>query len=79
MLNAVSELAGAAGVAVESIHVEDERPYKAETAKTKKCDLKKCDLIVMGSHGRGGIAAVFLGGETTKVLTHSPIPVLVCG
>lgn len=36
-----------------------------------------CDLIFIGSHGRGGIAGLLLGSVTTKVLTHSKIPVLV--
>ena len=39
---------------------------------------KKCDLIVMASHGRRGLAGLLLGSETAKVLTHSKIPVLVC-
>ena len=39
---------------------------------------KKCDLIVMASHGRGSVAGLILGSETTKVLSHSKIPVLVC-
>ena len=39
---------------------------------------KRCDLVVMSSHGRTGLAAVVLGSVTTKVLTHSKIPVLVC-
>ena len=39
---------------------------------------KKCDLIVMASHGRRGLSALVLGSETNKVLTHSSIPVLVC-
>ena len=37
-----------------------------------------CDLICMASHGRGGARAIVLGSETSKVLTHSKIPVLVC-
>ena len=37
----------------------------------------KADLIVMASHGRGGIKRVLLGSETLQVLTHSEIPVLV--
>lgn len=36
-----------------------------------------CDLICMASHGRRGFSALLLGSETTKVLTHSKIPVLV--
>ena len=36
-----------------------------------------CDLIFMASHGRQGFAAVLLGSETQKVLTHSKIPVMV--
>lgn len=36
-----------------------------------------CDLIVMGTHARRGLDAVFLGSETHKVLTHTEIPVLV--
>jgi len=38
---------------------------------------QKCDLIFMSSHGRGGVASVLLGSETSKVLAHSKIPVLV--
>ena len=37
----------------------------------------ECDLIFMASHGHRGIGALLLGSETTKVLTHSKIPVLV--
>jgi nucleotide-binding universal stress UspA family protein len=44
-----------------------------DTAKARGCD-----LIVMASHGRRGLARVLLGSETTKVLTLSPILVLVC-
>ena len=50
-------------------------PWQAiiESAKDKDCD-----LIVMASHGRRGIAGLILGSETQKVLTHSKTPVLVC-
>ena len=73
-LDAVSDAAKAAGVPCETVHVEDVSPYKAilSTAKTKNCD-----LIVMASHGRSGAAAVVLGSETSKVLTHSALPLLV--
>lgn len=66
--------AKALGVRCELVQVEDEHPYKAiiETAANKGCD-----LIAMASHGRRGVAAMLLGSETVKVLTHSSMPVLV--
>jgi len=38
---------------------------------------RKVDLVVMTSHGRNGIKRLILGSETTQVLTHSHVPVLV--
>jgi nucleotide-binding universal stress UspA family protein len=35
------------------------------------------DLIVMASHGRGGLSGLLLGSQTQKVLTHCRVPVLV--
>ena len=73
-LGAAATAAETSGVSCEAVHVEDEHPYHAiiDTAQSKGCD-----LIVMASHGRRGIAALMHGSETVKVLTHSKIPVLV--
>jgi len=62
------------GVQCDSLVVMSDNPYAqiVEHAQTRKCD-----LIVMASHGRRGFDAVVLGSETVKVLTHSKIPVLV--
>jgi nucleotide-binding universal stress UspA family protein len=75
ILAGLADAAKAAGVACETVHSEQGPPYVSiiETAKAKGCD-----LIVMGSHGRSGVEALFLGSHTLKVLTHSKIPVLVC-
>lgn len=66
--------AKAAGVPCDTVQVDHDHPYQAiiETAAGKGCD-----LIAMASHGRRGISALVLGSETTKVLTHSTMPVLV--
>jgi nucleotide-binding universal stress UspA family protein len=37
----------------------------------------RCDAIVMASHGRSGIGGLLLGSETTRVLAHAKVPVLV--
>jgi nucleotide-binding universal stress UspA family protein len=39
---------------------------------------RRCDLVVMGSHGRGSVKAFLLGSQTARLLAHSRIPVLVC-
>ena len=38
---------------------------------------QKIDLIVMGSHGAGGLSEIFVGSNTEKVVRTSEIPVLV--
>jgi len=38
---------------------------------------RKCDLIVMGSHGRTGLSRLLLGSETQALLPRVNIPVLV--
>ena len=74
-LDVASEAAVAAGVRCKTIHAKHDQPWAAiiETAAQEGCD-----LIVMASHGRAGAAAIVLGSETIKVLTHSQIAVLVC-
>ncbi len=37
----------------------------------------EADLIVLGSHGRSGIARLMLGSVSTKVVAESKVPVLV--
>ena len=74
VLGMVSAAAKSAGVVCETLHVEHEHIYQAII---DAASARKCDLIVMASHGRRGLSAVVLGSETVKVLTHSKIPVLV--
>ena len=40
---------------------------------------KKIDLIVVGTHGRGGLGKVILGSVAEKIFRHSPVPVLTVG
>ncbi len=62
------------GIDCEGLVVFGDHPYEEIISNAEQ---RKCDLIIMASHGRRGLNAVLLGGETVKVLTHSKIPVLV--
>ncbi len=53
------------------------RSTNISEALLKVAQKSKADLIVMASHGRGGVKRVLIGSETHQVLTHSEIPVLV--
>lgn len=37
----------------------------------------RCDVVVMGAHGRTGLRGAFLGSVTNRVLRNCPVPVLV--
>ena len=76
VLEQAHEAAQAAGVASET-RLED-------AAAARVCDLivqqageRKCDLIVMGTHGRRGIAHALIGSDAEQVLRMSPVPVLL--
>lgn len=73
-LDRIEAAAKAADVPFERVLLEGDSPWKGivETAENRGCD-----LIMMAAHGRRGLAALVLGSETNRVLTHSKIPVLV--
>ena len=73
-LEYASRTAADAGVPCDTVCETSDHPYDAIL---KTADARRCDLIVMTSHGRKGLVAVLLGSETRKVLTHARIPVLV--
>jgi nucleotide-binding universal stress UspA family protein len=74
-LGAIQADAKNAGVECTPLKVAAGAPWDAII---KAAASAKCDLIVMASHGRKGIAGLLLGSEANKVLTHSTVPVLIC-
>ncbi|MET0652147.1 MAG: universal stress protein [Hyphomicrobiaceae bacterium] len=75
ILARAADMAKKADVACTTVHAKDQFAAEGIVATAKD---KGCDLIVMASHGRRGIAKLLLGSEATKVLTHSSVPVLIC-
>jgi nucleotide-binding universal stress UspA family protein len=73
-VRAVIDACDAAGVACHAVTIEGLQPWEAIVEHAEKAG---CDLLVMGSHGRSGLASLFLGSETQDVLKHTKIPVLV--
>ena len=70
----VERAAKKAGVSCESVHVTSDYP---EEGILKVAQKKKCDLIVMATHGQGGLRGMFIGSVTQKVLNQAKIPVMV--
>lgn len=73
-LAVVERAAHAAGVRCTTRSVEELQPWQGILKAARKL---RCDLVVMASHGRGGLGGALLGSQTSRVLAHSRIPVLV--
>lgn len=63
-----------ASVKVTTTVVEAPSPVRALLDHARK---ERCDLIVVATHGRGGLGHLLLGSVTEKLLRLSPVPVLV--
>ncbi len=74
MLDEIARQARAREVRCTTLCVASDLPYQQIIATARK---KKCDLIMMASHGRRGLSSLLLGSETAKVLLHTKVPVLV--
>lgn len=74
ILKPIEDAAHAAGLKFTGIITFSDSPAKQIVEAAEKND---CDLIFMGSHGRGGLGQLLLGSVTTKVLSSCQIPVLV--
>ena len=58
----------------DEILIKEGPPVETIIATAQK---QNCDLIVMGTHGQGGITKVLAGSTAKKVVRQSAIPVLV--
>ncbi|MEQ8195505.1 MAG: universal stress protein [Rhodospirillales bacterium] len=74
ILAAAETAAKKSGVDYKCVHIADTHPAEAiaDTAASKRCD-----LIVMTSHGRRGVKRVLLGSVASEVLGNSTVPVLI--
>jgi nucleotide-binding universal stress UspA family protein len=73
-LGYIENAAKKSGVRFEGVHLTSDFPADEILKVAGK---KKCDLIVMATHGSGGLRGVFVGSVTQKVLNRSKVPVMV--
>lgn len=73
-LGHVERRAAQARVPVSTMTRKHDHPSEAIIEAAREL---RCDLIVMGTNGRGAAASLLLGSQSQAVLTHSAIPVLV--
>lgn len=57
------------------LHVPDKRPAEGIVAAVEELG---CDLIVMGTHGRRGVARLVLGSQASEVMARAKVPVMIC-
>lgn len=76
LLDQAAEHAAAVGVGTESLlqEVGAQTVGDAIVQQVRAC---RCDLIVMGTHGRRGLQRVAMGSDAELVLRTSPVPVLL--
>jgi hypothetical protein len=72
-VNKVSEAAEKEGIKATAV-VTKGKPYEAILETSRQ---KKADFIVVGSHGRTGLARLLMGSVTERVIGHSEVAVLV--
>lgn len=60
------------GVDVETRLVEGEPSRKIRDV----AETEDCDIVVMGTHGRGGLDRLLLGSVAERVVRTAPVPVL---
>lgn len=72
----ISELCNSGGPAVE-LHVRLVEDVGAAAGIVATAQTEGADLIVVGSHGRSGLARVVLGSVAARVVAQATVPVLV--
>ncbi|OIQ69105.1 TRAP-T-associated universal stress protein TeaD [mine drainage metagenome] len=73
-LQRVRDRLQAAGLSCDTVVQEDAQAWRGLLAVADK---QGCDVIILASHGRGGVGSALLGSQTARVLSHSKLPVLV--
>ena len=75
ILDIAQAKAGELGVACECVHEADSGPSEAIL---RVAEALGCDLIVVSTHARSGLARIVIGSQCAEVIAGAKVPVLVC-
>jgi nucleotide-binding universal stress UspA family protein len=76
VLERAHDAATAAGLASES-HLEDAAAARVCDVIVDQAREHRCDLVVMGTHGRRGVQHAIIGSDAERVIRMSPVPLLL--
>lgn len=76
ILEAAEQRARDAGVDCEVL-LHDSDPRRVADVIVDDVGKYRCDLVVMGTHGRRGVRRLLLGSDAELVLRQSPVPTML--
>ena len=76
VLERAHDAATAGGLASES-HLEDAAAARVCDVIVDQAREHRCDLVVMGTHGRRGVQHAIIGSDAERVIRMSPVPLLL--
>jgi nucleotide-binding universal stress UspA family protein len=76
ILETAEQQARAAGVDCEAVLHESD-PRRVADVIVEYIGKYRCDLVVMGTHGRRGMRRLLLGSDAELVLRQSPVPTML--
>lgn len=76
ILEAAHRKATEAGVSSEAV-LEDMATARVADMIVEQAGRQRCELIVMGTHGRRGVGHALIGSDAERVARIAPVPVLL--
>ena len=76
LLEQARQTAKSHGVAADTLLVEG-RAERVSDAIVAEALASRCELVVMGTHGRRGFSHVMIGSDAERVVRACPVPVLL--
>lgn len=64
------------GIAVETVLLESQDARVSELI-SRQVEASRCDMVILGTHGRRGVDRFLLGSDAEQVARIAPVPVML--